>query len=157
MSSSGCPAAPISRPMTPFVDGGVPAHLGPARGRRRSRRRGLCEGRPGKSGVAFRHERAGGDEPDHADLRRDDGLGAGCVHHWPGAHRAARDRTVFKEADTLGITIPIVKHSFMIQDPREIPRAIHEAFYIARERPPRPGAGRHPAGFSRAARSSTSR
>ena len=38
----------------------------------------------------------------------------------------------FQEADTLGITIPIVKHSFMIQDPKEIPRAIHEAFYIAR-------------------------
>jgi acetolactate synthase I/II/III large subunit len=37
----------------------------------------------------------------------------------------------FQEADTLGITIPIVKHSFMIQDPREIPRAIHEAFYLA--------------------------
>src|ERR1700728_3114787 len=37
----------------------------------------------------------------------------------------------FQEADTLGITIPIVKHSFMIQDPKEIPRAIHEAFYTA--------------------------
>src|ERR1039458_3819332 len=37
----------------------------------------------------------------------------------------------FQEADTLGITIPLVKHSFMIQDPRDIPRAIHEAFYIA--------------------------
>ena len=44
----------------------------------------------------------------------------------------------FQEADTLGITIPIVKHSFMIQDPREIPRAIHEAFYIARSGRPGP-------------------
>ncbi len=44
----------------------------------------------------------------------------------------------FQEADTLGITIPIVKHSFMIQDPREIPRAIHEAFYIARTGRPGP-------------------
>ena len=44
----------------------------------------------------------------------------------------------FQEADTLGITIPIVKHSFMIQDPHEIPRAIHEAFYIARSGRPGP-------------------
>src|ERR1035441_845867 len=44
----------------------------------------------------------------------------------------------FQEADTLGITIPIVKHSFMIQDPREIPRAIHEAFHIARTARPGP-------------------
>ena len=44
----------------------------------------------------------------------------------------------FQEADTLGITIPIVKHSFMIQDPRDIPRAIHEAFHIARTGRPGP-------------------
>jgi acetolactate synthase I/II/III large subunit len=38
----------------------------------------------------------------------------------------------FQEADTIGITMPIVKHSFMIQHPLEIPRSIHEAFHIAR-------------------------
>jgi acetolactate synthase-1/2/3 large subunit len=37
----------------------------------------------------------------------------------------------FQEADTIGITMPVVKHSFMIQHPLEIPRAIHEAFHIA--------------------------
>jgi acetolactate synthase-1/2/3 large subunit len=37
----------------------------------------------------------------------------------------------FQEADTTGITMPIVKHSILIQDPREIPQAIHEAFHIA--------------------------
>jgi len=37
----------------------------------------------------------------------------------------------FQEADTIGITMPIVKHSFMVQDPQEIPRAIHEAFHLA--------------------------
>src|SRR5450631_923871 len=37
----------------------------------------------------------------------------------------------FQEADTIGITMPVVKHSFMIQHPQEIPRAIHEAFHIA--------------------------
>jgi acetolactate synthase-1/2/3 large subunit len=37
----------------------------------------------------------------------------------------------FQEADTIGITMPAVKHSFLITDPRELPRTIHEAFHIA--------------------------
>ncbi len=44
----------------------------------------------------------------------------------------------FQEADTIGITMPVVKHSFMIQHPTEIPRAIHEAFHIARTGRPGP-------------------
>jgi len=44
----------------------------------------------------------------------------------------------FQEADTIGITMPVVKHSFMIQHPQEIPRAIHEAFHIARSGRPGP-------------------
>jgi acetolactate synthase-1/2/3 large subunit len=44
----------------------------------------------------------------------------------------------FQEADISGITMPIVKHSIMIQDAREIPRAIHEAFHIARTGRPGP-------------------
>src|ERR671921_1291679 len=44
----------------------------------------------------------------------------------------------FQEADTFGITMPIVKHSFMIQHPTEIPRTIHEAFHIARTGRPGP-------------------
>ncbi len=44
----------------------------------------------------------------------------------------------FQEADTIGITMPVVKHSFMIQHPLEIPRAIHEAFHIARSGRPGP-------------------
>jgi acetolactate synthase-1/2/3 large subunit len=44
----------------------------------------------------------------------------------------------FQEADTMGITLPIVKHSFMIQHPNEIPRVIHEAFHIARTGRPGP-------------------
>src|SRR5204863_6652551 len=44
----------------------------------------------------------------------------------------------FQEADVSGITMPIVKHSILIQDPREIPRAIHEAFHIARTGRPGP-------------------
>jgi acetolactate synthase-1/2/3 large subunit len=44
----------------------------------------------------------------------------------------------FQEADTIGITMPVVKHSFMIQSPPEIPRAIHEAFHLARSGRPGP-------------------
>jgi acetolactate synthase-1/2/3 large subunit len=44
----------------------------------------------------------------------------------------------FQEADILGMTLPAVKHSFMIQHPLEIPRTIHEAFHIARTGRPGP-------------------
>jgi acetolactate synthase I/II/III large subunit len=37
----------------------------------------------------------------------------------------------FQEADVSGITLPIVKHSFMVTDPRQIPEYVHEAFHIA--------------------------
>ena len=44
----------------------------------------------------------------------------------------------FQEADTVGITMPVVKHSFQVLDPREIPHMVHEAFYIARTGRPGP-------------------
>jgi acetolactate synthase-1/2/3 large subunit len=44
----------------------------------------------------------------------------------------------FQEADTFGITMPIVKHSFMIRHPAEIPRVVHEAFHVARTGRPGP-------------------
>jgi acetolactate synthase-1/2/3 large subunit len=44
----------------------------------------------------------------------------------------------FQEADTFGITMPIVKHSFVIKHPTEIPRVVHEAFHIARTGRPGP-------------------
>jgi acetolactate synthase-1/2/3 large subunit len=56
----------------------------------------------------------------------------------------------FQEADTIGFTMPIVKHSFMIQHPLEIPRAIHEAFYVARTGRPGPVVVDIPVDLSRA-------
>jgi acetolactate synthase-1/2/3 large subunit len=44
----------------------------------------------------------------------------------------------FQEADTFGITMPIVKHSFLIRHPNEIPQVVHEAFHIARSGRPGP-------------------
>ncbi len=56
----------------------------------------------------------------------------------------------FQEADTIGITMPIVKHSFMIQHPLEIPRSLHEAFHIARTGRPGPVVVEIPQDLSRA-------
>jgi len=44
----------------------------------------------------------------------------------------------FQETDMVGISRPIVKHSFMIKDPREIPEVIKKAFYIAQTGRPGP-------------------
>src|ERR671933_15763 len=56
----------------------------------------------------------------------------------------------FQEADTIGFTMPVVKHSFLIQHPLEIPRAIHEAFHIARTGRPGPVVVDIPVDLSRA-------
>ncbi|HLI59608.1 MAG TPA: biosynthetic-type acetolactate synthase large subunit [Solirubrobacteraceae bacterium] len=56
----------------------------------------------------------------------------------------------FQEADTIGITMPIVKHSFMIQHPMELPRTIHEAFHVARSGRPGPVVVDIPSDLSRA-------
>lgn len=37
----------------------------------------------------------------------------------------------FQEADTVGITMPIVKHSFLVTEAAQIPEYVHEAFHIA--------------------------
>jgi acetolactate synthase-1/2/3 large subunit len=37
----------------------------------------------------------------------------------------------FQEADVTGITLPIVKHSYLVKDAKALPRIFREAFYIA--------------------------
>ena len=44
----------------------------------------------------------------------------------------------FQEVDTMGITRPITKHSYLVKDPREVARVVREAFYIARTGRPGP-------------------
>ncbi len=39
----------------------------------------------------------------------------------------------FQEADIVGVTEPVVKHNYLITDVNDLPRALKEAFYIARE------------------------
>jgi acetolactate synthase-1/2/3 large subunit len=40
-------------------------------------------------------------------------------------------KDAFQEADVTGITYPVVKHSYLIKNPADIPRIIREAFHIA--------------------------
>ena len=40
-------------------------------------------------------------------------------------------KDAFQEADVTGITYPVVKHSYLVKDPRDIPRVMREAFHIA--------------------------
>jgi acetolactate synthase I/II/III large subunit len=44
----------------------------------------------------------------------------------------------FQETDMIGVSRPIVKHSFMIQDPSEIPTIVRKAYYIAASGRPGP-------------------
>ncbi|MES2310381.1 MAG: biosynthetic-type acetolactate synthase large subunit [Verrucomicrobiota bacterium] len=44
----------------------------------------------------------------------------------------------FQETDVFGMTLPAVKHSYLVLDANEIPRVIKEAFYIARTGRPGP-------------------
>ena len=44
----------------------------------------------------------------------------------------------FQEADVSGISFPVVKHSYLIKDPQDIPRIMREAFYLANTGRPGP-------------------
>jgi len=47
-------------------------------------------------------------------------------------------RSAFQETDIIGVTLPIVKHSYLITDINDIPRIVKEAFYIAQSGRPGP-------------------
>jgi acetolactate synthase I/II/III large subunit len=53
-----------------------------------------------------------------------------------GAARVGTD--AFQEADIVGITLPIVKHSYLIKDAAELPQALTEALWIAQSGRPGP-------------------
>jgi acetolactate synthase I/II/III large subunit len=44
----------------------------------------------------------------------------------------------FQETDATGITLPIVKHSWLVQDVRELPQVMKNAFHVARSGRPGP-------------------
>ena len=37
----------------------------------------------------------------------------------------------FQECDTVGITMPVTKHNWLITDAQDIPRVVREAFHVA--------------------------
>jgi len=53
-----------------------------------------------------------------------------------GSHLMGTD--AFQEVDIFGITLPIVKHSYVVRDPEDIPRIFAEAFALARSGRPGP-------------------
>ena len=53
-----------------------------------------------------------------------------CVTGQVRSHLIGTD--AFQECDITGITIPIVKHSWLVQDVEELPHAIKAAFHVAR-------------------------
>jgi acetolactate synthase-1/2/3 large subunit len=44
----------------------------------------------------------------------------------------------FQEADVSGISYPVVKHSYLVRDPRQLPRIVEEAFFLAESGRPGP-------------------
>src|SRR4051812_43874947 len=59
-----------------------------------------------------------------------------CITGQVPTHLIGTD--AFQEADIQGITMPIVKHSWLVKDVRDIPRVMKEAFHIARSGRPGP-------------------
>ena len=52
--------------------------------------------------------------------------------------RPAIGTDAFQETDIFGITLPIVKHSWVIRDPADIAKVVSEAFFIASSGRPGP-------------------
>jgi acetolactate synthase-1/2/3 large subunit len=53
-----------------------------------------------------------------------------------GASRVGTD--AFQEADIVGITLPVVKHSYLVKEARELPQALAEAIHLAQSGRPGP-------------------
>jgi acetolactate synthase-1/2/3 large subunit len=47
-------------------------------------------------------------------------------------------KDAFQEADVFGITMPVVKHSYLVKNPNDIARVVREAFYITNTGRPGP-------------------
>ena len=52
-----------------------------------------------------------------------------CITGQVPTHLIGMD--AFQEADTVGITRPCTKHNWLVRDVNDLPRIMHEAFYIA--------------------------
>jgi acetolactate synthase-1/2/3 large subunit len=55
-------------------------------------------------------------------------------------------KMAFQETDFYGMTLPIVKHSYLVLNVHDLPRVFKEAFHLARSGTPGSGRDRHPEG-----------
>ena len=53
-------------------------------------------------------------------------------------NQAMIGRGAFQETDIIGVTLPVVKHSYLVTDINDIPRVVKEAFFIAQSGRPGP-------------------
>jgi acetolactate synthase-1/2/3 large subunit len=53
-------------------------------------------------------------------------------------NQAMIGRGAFQETDMIGLTLPIVKHSYLVTDVNDLPRIVKEAFFIAQSGRPGP-------------------
>ncbi|MDA8232630.1 MAG: acetolactate synthase 3 large subunit [Magnetospirillum sp.] len=59
-----------------------------------------------------------------------------CITGQVPTHLIGND--AFQEADITGITRPCTKHNYLVKDPNQLSRVIHEAFHVARSGRPGP-------------------
>ena len=59
-----------------------------------------------------------------------------CITGQVPTHMIGND--AFQEADTVGITRPCTKHNWLVRDIADLPRILHEAFYVASSGRPGP-------------------
>ena len=52
--------------------------------------------------------------------------------------QAVMGKGAFQETDVFGVTLPIVKHNYLVMDINDLPRVVKEAFYIAQTGRPGP-------------------
>ncbi len=59
-----------------------------------------------------------------------------CLTGQVATHLIGND--AFQEADVVGITRPCTKHNYLVKDPEDLSRVLHEAFYVASNGRPGP-------------------
>jgi len=84
-----------------------------------------------KSGCMSCHLRTWGYKPCHRYCNCIYGFCAHDSNYRPGAAIAYSVYDAFQEANITGITLPITKHNYLVQDAKDIPNIFKEAFYIA--------------------------
>ena len=67
-----------------------------------------------------------------------------CITGQVPTHLIGSD--AFQECDTTGITRSCTKHNYLVRRIEDLPRILHEAFYVASHGRPGPGRHRHPQG-----------